>query len=582
MNKRDWIVLSVIVNYGYNGQRDIIKYTGYSLGLINSSIKKLIEYGYIDEEYNITDKTRTHIEVSKPKHAVILAAGMGLRMTPINKVPKGLLQINDEPLTERIIKQLHEVGIYEIYIVVGHMMEAFEYLTDKYEVELIYDREFAWKDSLHSLFLAEDKLSNCYVVPGSVWFSRNPFSKSEYFSWYGVSEYMDDESIVRLNRKMELVYTDDESGGNSMIGISYLLNGEAKKVRENLIKYDSQRKYNRERWEEALFDGNKMMVYGRVMLGQSAYEIKTYEQLRELDSESKDLNSKRINFISKMFGVEKEEITDISGLFKGMTNRHMRFSVHGKPYLLRVPGEGSNEIINRRQEAEVYNVLHGKGLSDVVVYISPDDGYKITEYWEDSHDCDPSNEKEVEACIHHLKKLHDMKLEVNHSFDIGERIVRYEELRDTPSTFTDYDETREKMMELLDIFKSLPEERCLCHIDSAEVNFLFVGEQVYLIDWEYGAMCDPHIDLAMFSIFANYKKDRIDEVIDIYFDGNANDISRLKVYIFAAVGGFLWSVWSEYKANMGVDFGDYTMKQYSYAKKFYKYATELAKKLNKI
>jgi CTP:phosphocholine cytidylyltransferase involved in choline phosphorylation for cell surface LPS epitopes len=579
MNKRDWIVLAVLVKYGYTNQRSLVQYTGYSLGLVNSSLKKLEEEGYIDAAHAITAKTEAHIEASKPKRAIILAAGLGLRMTPINKVPKGLLQVNGEPLVEHIIHQLHEVGIREIHIVVGHMMERFDYLVDKFEVELIYDHEFARKDTLHSLSRAVDKLSNCYIVPCSIWFSRNPFNTNEYFSWYAVSEYIDDDSCVRLNRKMELIYTESESGGNSMLGLSYLLESDAAQVRKRLIERNSQRKYSRDIWEMALFDENKMDAYARIMLGQSAYEIKTYEQLRELDSESKNLQSERINYISKKFEISKDEITDISGLFKGMTNRHMRFSVDDKPYLLRVPGEGSNEIISRQQEAAVYAALQGKDLTDRIVHITPEDGFKITEYWESARNCDPANEEDVAACIRHLKKLHDMKLETGHAFDVLERLERYEYLRNAPASFVDYDETRAKVVELLGMIDRLPEERCLCHIDTADVNFLFVDDEVFLIDWEYGGMCDPHIDVSMFCIFAEYSKEQIDKVADIYFDDPASPVSRLKFYIYAAAGGFLWSVWSEYKANMGVDFGDYASKQYRYAKRFYKHAKEIAGEL---
>ena len=47
------------------------------------------------------------------KNAIILAAGFGMRMVPINtETPKGLLEIKGERLIERTIRQLHEVGIY--------------------------------------------------------------------------------------------------------------------------------------------------------------------------------------------------------------------------------------------------------------------------------------------------------------------------------------------------------------------------------------------------------------------------------------------------------------------------------------
>lgn len=73
-----------------------------------------------------------------PKRAIILATGFGMRMVPINtEMPKGLLEVNGEPLIERIIKQLHEVGIQEIYVIVGFMKEKYEYLMDEYGVDLV-------------------------------------------------------------------------------------------------------------------------------------------------------------------------------------------------------------------------------------------------------------------------------------------------------------------------------------------------------------------------------------------------------------------------------------------------------------
>ncbi len=56
----------------------------------------------------------------KDKIAVILAAGFGMRMVPINTMyTKGLLEVNGEPLIERLICQLHNADVKEIYIVVA-------------------------------------------------------------------------------------------------------------------------------------------------------------------------------------------------------------------------------------------------------------------------------------------------------------------------------------------------------------------------------------------------------------------------------------------------------------------------------
>lgn len=58
-----------------------------------------------------------------PISAVILAAGMGTRMQGILPVPKPLAPIGDEPLLQRNLRQLHELGIGHLTIVVGHREE---------------------------------------------------------------------------------------------------------------------------------------------------------------------------------------------------------------------------------------------------------------------------------------------------------------------------------------------------------------------------------------------------------------------------------------------------------------------------
>ena len=56
----------------------------------------------------------------KDKIAVILAAGFGMRMVPFNTMYTiGLLEVNGEPLIERLICQLHNADVKEIYIVVA-------------------------------------------------------------------------------------------------------------------------------------------------------------------------------------------------------------------------------------------------------------------------------------------------------------------------------------------------------------------------------------------------------------------------------------------------------------------------------
>ena len=75
---------------------------------------------------------------------------------------------------------------------------------------------------------------------------------------------------------------------------------------------------------------------------------------------------------------------------------------------------------------------------------------------------------------------------------------------------------------------------------------MFAGEKTYLIDWEYAGMQDIHVDVAMFAIYAMYDRERIDWLIDRYFEGACPEKVRTKIYCYIAVCGLLWSNWCEY------------------------------------
>lgn len=573
MNKQESEILTTLLIEPFVNQRVLSEVSGHSLGVVNRSLKNLIKEGYVDEFIRPTELAKKELKEKSPKNAIILAAGFGIRMVPINtQSPKALMEVNGEPLIERTIKQLHEVGVTSIYVVVGFMKEQFEYLIDEYGVDLIVNEEYASKNNLHSLYLASSHLSNTYIIPCDIWCDRNPFHRHELYSWYMVSDLVDNESTVRVNRKMELVSVPEKQGGNAMVGISYLIGEHSEFVRERLKAWDGNPRYDESFWEEVLYEKDRMIVQARVVHANNVVEINTYEQLRELDEESIHLKSDAISIIAKMLNASPAEIVDITVLKKGMTNRSFLFTCRGKKYIMRIPGEGTDQLINRREEAQVYQVIKDRGICDDIAYINPDNGYKITEFLEGSRVCDADNVDDLKLCMKKLREFHGMNLVVDHEFDIFGQIDFYESLWDgAPSIYRDYKKTKEHVLELKEYIDKHVERKCLTHIDAVPDNFLFTADgDIRLIDWEYAGMQDPHVDIAMFCIYSLYNKRQVDRLISIYFDGKCSREIKIKIYCYIAACGLLWSNWCEYKRSLGVEFGEYSLRQYRYAKDYYK------------
>ena len=326
MNVQEMDLMNVLKDSNYTNQRQLASETGYSLGKVNASIKTLMEEGFLDKGLNLTKQAERVFDANRPKQAVILAAGVGMRMVPINvQVSKGLLEVHGEPLIERIIRQLHEVKITDIKVVVGFMKEQYEYLIDKWDVELIYNKHYADRNNLYSLAKAAEALDNAYIIPCDIWCKQNPFNENELYSWYMVGDREDEDSTVRINRKRELKIVDEDENGNRMIGISYVCGKEAEYLKKRMGEMLESRKYDHSFWEEAAVQNHKMIFYPKVVSSENVYEVNTLEELRDLDDNSNQLNSELLDIIANTLHCDLKEIVEIEALKKGMTNRSFRF-----------------------------------------------------------------------------------------------------------------------------------------------------------------------------------------------------------------------------------------------------------------
>lgn len=265
-----------------------------------------------------------------------------------------------------------------------------------------------------------------------------------------------------------------------------------------------------------------------------------------------------------------------------MTNSTRLIELDKKKYILRVPGKGTDKLINRHQEYAVYQAVKDYRISDEVLYFDESSGLKIARFIPDCHNCNPRNSEDVKVAMKAIKHLHDLDLHVDFEFDLKERIDFYESLMKT-SKYEEYATVKHLIFNLLDKANEYTSQRCLCHIDPNQDNILInnVDNEVKaLVDWEYAAMQDPLLDVAMFAIYAGYNKKEIDKLLKTYIDGEyeENDTTIFKYYVYIAAAGLLWSNWCEYKNQLGQFFGGtYEQSQYDYARTYSKLAKEMIK-----
>ncbi len=267
---------------------------------------------------------------------------------------------------------------------------------------------------------------------------------------------------------------------------------------------------------------------------------------------------------------------DIRPQKAGMTNHSYLLRLGQERFVLRVPGEGTDRLIDRAQEAAVYRAIEALDLCDEVLFMDPATGCKLSRFLPEARVADSNSDSDVRACMKRLRQFHEQGLAVEHGFDIFERIEYYETLwGGHASQYADYAQTKARVLSLRSCIDAQPKVWTLTHIDAVPDNFLFCSDgAVRLIDWEYAGMQDPHVDLAMFCIYALYERPQVERLIDAYFPEGCAPAVRRKIYCYIAACGLLWSNWCEYKRQLGVDFGEYALRQYRYAQDYYQIVAE--------
>ena len=566
MNRRDKDLLRLLSAHTYTGQREMADACGCSLGAVNASVRTLLDEGYVDASMALTPKSRQLLASHSPRRAVLLAAGAN--PAPVfDRTPRALLTVDGEPLVERLIRQLQEVGITDICVVIGFQKERFEYLLDRYNVTLVVNPYYAQRHNLHSLAMVSHWLDNAYIIPADLWFRENPFRRQELYSWYMVADSMTADSTVRVNRKQELAVVPAHTEGHTMVGVSYLTAPETAAVCARLKDMAEDRRYDGSFWEAVLYDGDKFLIDARMIPAEQVIEADDREMLY-----FRRFSEKCTAQLAELMGVPSEAIARVTPLKNGVVNRTYGFECNGRHYVARFPRPEMQDGPDRHAEAAVYHALRGETAADQPVAMDPDSGLRIAPYIPHTRICDPRKEEDVRLCMQLLRRLHSTARSVPHTVDLFRELQRLEEQwQRKASVYTDYEQTKAQVLALRPYIESCPKDWTLTHIDPVPDNFLITeGAEptAHLIDWEYAGMQDPHVDVAMFCLYALQDRQQVEQTIAAYFPEGCSDRVRLKIYCYMAVGGLLWSNWCEYEQQRGAEFGAYSLCQYRYAKEY--------------
>ncbi|MGL5964311.1 MAG: phosphotransferase [Fusobacteriaceae bacterium] len=583
MNKVN--ILFLINNFSNITQRKLAEKLNISLGKINLNIKKLKLEGFIykDKGYYLTEKGKQKLkklEEQKIKTAVILAAGISKDFN----YPNGFSKIENETLIERSIQILLEIGIEKIYIIIGYKKEYYQKLTQKYsQIILIENLNYKRCASYFSLKILKEYINEAFILLDSdIIYEKKALNKiiqstEENIILISSESGSKDECFVEIKNnclikmskdKSELKKIDGEMLGISKLSYLYFKEICSLDVKNTFYSY-----------EYAIADIAKKLPLKTLKLNELVWgEVDTEEQYEDVlkkiypkikRNEELEKITEIKNILISVLDIELIDIDEIE-ILGGMTNKNYLVNINKKRYVLRIPGAGTESIINRYSEKINAKEASKIGVDKELIYFNSDTGIKISEYIENAETLNPETSKKIEniqLTSKLLKKLHSSNISFDNKFNIFEEILKYEKLIKNEELFLKYEnyfKIRKKIFNFEKILKNNGYKIVSCHIDTVPENFIKndIGE-IYLIDWEYSGMNDPMWDLAAHFLEAKFTFYEEEIFLENYFEKNIKKSDRLRIEIYKVLQDFLWSIWTILKEENGDYFGTYGIDRYN-------------------
>ena len=542
----------------------------------------LVAKGYVLEKTGeLTECAMEALKPYKVDNAVILAAGASTRFVPLSlEQPKGLFEVKGEKLIERQIRQLQEAGIMDISIVLGYKKEMFLYLKEKYGVKVIENPLFNIKNNIESIYLAKKELKNTYICSSDNYFIENPFNQYEYQSFYAGQttdceknemyvETLNDGQIIKMEERCEK--------GVILLGHSFWKKEFADAFIQIAEEDRNVGKYDQVFWECLVENelGTLPPFYLKEYAGGNIFEFDYFEELRQFDNQYLGhTHSEIIRNIKLVFRCDEEDIVDFRNVSEGMTNTSFVFRINGVDYIYRHPGDGTESIINRKNEKTSLIKAKEIGIDPTYIYADVNEGWKISvfvpEFREPDYNCFEDSRKVLQV----LRDLHSSKIEVDYGMRPWEDALEMEQLlrKKNPDCFSEYELLKEKINRIYQ--KTLDDgvEKCFCHGDTYKPNWMIQPNgNVILIDWEYSGYSDPGIDVGYYVVDAMYEVDEARKFVLEYLGDTWTKEREFHFMAYIPIIAYYWFVWALYRESCGANMGEALNNWYGMAVKYEDY-----------
>ncbi|PAQ08654.1 phosphotransferase family protein [Mesorhizobium temperatum] len=216
---------------------------------------------------------------------------------------------------------------------------------------------------------------------------------------------------------------------------------------------------------------------------------------------------------------------------------------------LRIPGKGTEEYINRANEAVAAREAAKAGVSPELLHVDGETGVMVTRFIAGAETMSPEKFKTRHGSPARagkaFRRLHTSGAVFPFRFELFAMIDDYLKVLSTkdvalPAGYHDVVLEAETVRSAL---AAHPLPLVACHCDPLCENFLDTGDRMWIVDWEYSGMNDPLWDLGDLSVEGQFDTAQEEEMMGAYFGGEPTPAARGRIVIYKAMCDLLWTLW---------------------------------------
>jgi thiamine kinase-like enzyme len=264
----------------------------------------------------------------------------------------------------------------------------------------------------------------------------------------------------------------------------------------------------------------------------------------------------------------------------GLTNRNYLVTADSGSYVMRVPGEGTEEYVDRAADEQAGRITSDLGVNAELVFYESGTGVQLTRFIENAKTLSPEDFQDLEICRRAgqcFSKVQNCGQKFLIEFNDKDQAQDYLKiLKSMDARLPEgYEDLQKEAQYVRDALAVNAIDLVPSNNDPVPENFMNTTDKMFLLDWEFGGNNDIMWDLGDLSVEGNFGEEQDRAMLEAYCGGAYPNALYSRMILQKSMVFLLWTLWGALQvANKNPlkpsdihypfdDFWDYTMDRFT-------------------